>query len=69
MTYDELKKHEKGVRRFYHDDITVVVIFIDSELLEQNIHVPEMSVRGGIDTIGPSRFNIQLPNTNSKSVG
>lgn len=59
MTYDELKKYEKGVRRFYHDDITVIVLFIDSELLEQNMNVPEMSIRGGIDTIGPSRFSIQ----------
>lgn len=68
MRYDDLKKFQKGVRRFFHDDITVVVIFIDNELLEKSISAPELSVRGGIDTIGPSRFNIlQETDANTKS--
>lgn len=58
MGYDELKKIDKGDRRFYHDDITVVVIFIDHELLVNKISVPELSVRGFVDTVGPSNFNI-----------
>lgn len=58
MRYDDLKKVEKGIRRFFHDDITVVVIFIDPELLEKNLTTPELSVRGFIDTAGPSSFNI-----------
>ncbi|KAF5474048.1 hypothetical protein F2P56_005987 [Juglans regia] len=58
MRYDDLKKVEKGVRRFFHDDITVVVIFIDHELLGKKISVPELSVKGFIDTVGPSNFNI-----------
>lgn len=58
LRYDDLKKIEKGVRRFFHDDITVVVIFIDNELSRQKISVPELSVRGFIDTVGPSNFNI-----------
>lgn len=58
MDYDELKKIDKGDRRFYHDDITVVVIFIDHELLGNKISVPGLSVRGFVDTVGPSNFNI-----------
>lgn len=29
MRYDELRKIEKGTRRNYHDDITVVVVYFD----------------------------------------
>lgn len=59
MQYDNLKTIEKGTRRFFHDDITVVVIFIDHQLLENSNSVPEVSIRGFIDTVGPSNFNIQ----------
>ncbi|KAB5519422.1 hypothetical protein DKX38_023741 [Salix brachista] len=58
LRYDDLKKVDRGVRRFFHDDITVVVIFIDHELLENSTSAPEMSVRGFNDTVGPSNFNI-----------
>ncbi|KAJ6330679.1 hypothetical protein OIU76_009303 [Salix suchowensis] len=58
MRYDDLKKVDRGIRRFFHDDITVVVIFIDHELLENSTSVPEMSVKGFRDTVGPSDFNI-----------
>lgn len=58
MTYDELKKYGKGRRRMYHDDITVVVVFIDNELLKNKADVPVMSVLGGVDSIGPSMFRI-----------
>ncbi|KAK0584119.1 hypothetical protein LWI29_029870 [Acer saccharum] len=58
MRYDDLKKVEKGVRRYFHDDITVVVIFIDHELVGKKTCVPELSVRGFIDTVGPSNFEI-----------
>ncbi|CAK9148461.1 unnamed protein product [Ilex paraguariensis] len=57
MRYDDLTKVEKGVRRFFHDDITVVVTFIDHEMLEKKIFVPEVSIRGFIDAVGPSSFN------------
>ncbi|EEF31663.1 probable protein phosphatase 2C 68 [Ricinus communis] len=57
MRYDDLKKINKGNRRFFHDDITVIVIFTDHELQGKNISVPELSMRGFIDTVGPSRFN------------
>jgi len=29
MRYDELKKVEKGLRRHFHDDITVIVLYLD----------------------------------------
>ncbi|KAK8705280.1 hypothetical protein V6N13_048884 [Hibiscus sabdariffa] len=58
MRYDDLKKVDKGIRRFFHDDITVVVIFIDHESLGTKMLVPELSVRGFVDTIGQSNFNI-----------
>ncbi|XP_044487998.1 probable protein phosphatase 2C 63 [Mangifera indica] len=29
MRYDDIKKIEKGIRRHFHDDITVVVIYLD----------------------------------------
>jgi pyruvate dehydrogenase phosphatase len=29
MRYEDMTKIEKGVRRYFHDDITVIVIFLD----------------------------------------
>lgn len=57
-TYDDLKKVEKGERRCYHDDITIVVIFIDHDSLGKTQPVPELSVRGFNDTVAPSKFSI-----------
>ncbi|XVE61260.1 hypothetical protein DITRI_Ditri06bG0025500 [Diplodiscus trichospermus] len=58
MRYDDLKKVDKGIRRFFHDDITVIVIFVDNESPSTKMYVPEQSVKGFADTIGPSNFNI-----------
>ncbi|KAJ8570358.1 hypothetical protein K7X08_037330 [Anisodus acutangulus] len=58
LKYDDVKKYDKGARRSFHDDITVVVVFIDHEMLDGKLPVPELSVRGFIDTHGPSDFNI-----------
>ncbi|KAL3586504.1 hypothetical protein D5086_013371 [Populus alba] len=69
MRYDDLKKVDRGGRRFFHDDITVVVIFIDHELLGNSTSVPEMSVRGFIDTVGPSNFDfLQGVDANARSI-
>ncbi|CAL1372384.1 unnamed protein product [Linum trigynum] len=59
VAYKELKAKGNGERRRFHDDITVVVIFIDSDHDEgQNVaEVPEISFRGFIDTVGPSSFS------------
>ncbi|PKA51037.1 putative protein phosphatase 2C 43 [Apostasia shenzhenica] len=59
MRYADLKKVEKGIRRFFHDDITVIVIFIDHELLfSPNSSVPDLSVRGFVDRVGASDFSL-----------
>ena len=58
VRYKDLQKIMKGMRRFFHDDITVVVVFIDHEMVGQNITVPELSIRGFVDTVGPSNFEI-----------
>ncbi|KAI5671597.1 hypothetical protein M9H77_11961 [Catharanthus roseus] len=57
-SYDLLKKYEKGDRRFYHDDISVVVIFIDHEMLDNKVTVPVLSVRGFVDTVRPSNIEV-----------
>uniref|UniRef100_A0ACD5V5C3 Uncharacterized protein n=1 Tax=Avena sativa TaxID=4498 RepID=A0ACD5V5C3_AVESA len=59
MRYSDITRLEKGVRRFFHDDITVVVVFIDHGLLQEgnNASAPELSVRGFVDSGGPSTFS------------
>lgn len=34
MRYSDLKKINPGVRRHFHDDITVVAVFISSKMIE-----------------------------------
>ncbi|CAA6655828.1 unnamed protein product [Spirodela intermedia] len=59
MRYEDLKKIKKEARRFFHDDITVVVVFIDSEFSPgQTAGGCQMSVRGFVDSAGPSEFSI-----------
>ncbi|CAN1307726.1 Probable protein phosphatase 2C 60 [Linum perenne] len=53
MRYSDLKKIDRGVRRHFHDDITVVVLFLDSNLAIRATNVGvgnkvvNVSVRGG----------------------
>lgn len=72
MRYSDLKKIERGVRRHFHDDITVVVVFLDSNLVSRGISArgPTLSLRGGgvsvnlpPKTLGPSATPIQLANS------
>lgn len=46
MRYSDLKKIDRGVRRHFHDDITVVVVFLDSHVVSR-ASSPNVSVRGG----------------------
>ncbi|KAL4284877.1 hypothetical protein GQ457_16G023120 [Hibiscus cannabinus] len=48
MRYSDLKKIERGVRRHFHDDITVIVVFIDPHLINggSSSYSP-LSVKGG----------------------
>lgn len=32
MRYTDLKKIEKGIRRHFHDDITVIVVYLDHNI-------------------------------------
>ncbi|GAU23923.1 hypothetical protein TSUD_181120 [Trifolium subterraneum] len=49
MRYSDLKEIERGIRRHFHDDITVIVVFIDSNLVSSasNVKFNNISVRGG----------------------
>jgi len=50
MRYSDLKKIDRGVRRHFHDDITVIVLFLDSHLISRSSwHGPLLSIRGGGD--------------------
>ncbi|XP_057496847.1 probable protein phosphatase 2C 60 [Actinidia eriantha] len=49
MRFSDLKKIDRGVRRHFHDDITVVVVFIDSNFVSRagSVKIPNVSVKGG----------------------
>ncbi|CAL0320626.1 unnamed protein product [Lupinus luteus] len=49
MRYSDLKKIDRGVRRHFHDDITVIVVYLDSNLMSRasTVKFPSISVRGG----------------------
>ncbi|KAL6603473.1 hypothetical protein ACP70R_043834 [Stipagrostis hirtigluma subsp. patula] len=48
MRYSDLKKIDRGVRRHFHDDITVIVVFLDSSLVSRASTLgPALSLRGG----------------------
>lgn len=46
MRYSDLKKIDRGVRRHFHDDITVVVVYIESHVVSR-ARSGNVSVRGG----------------------
>ncbi|KAI7747520.1 hypothetical protein M8C21_016722, partial [Ambrosia artemisiifolia] len=52
--YEEVKMMEKGCRRGVHDDITVVVVFIDQQV---NIDINEASMRGFAKSTTTSSFS------------
>lgn len=45
MRYSDLKKIEAGVRRHFHDDITVMVVFLDQVVV--NTFSSLASIRAG----------------------
>ncbi|KAK8944262.1 putative protein phosphatase 2C 60 [Platanthera zijinensis] len=53
MRYSDLKKIECGVRRHFHDDITVIVLFLDSNSVSRATATkpPTLSLRGGGSTM------------------
>ncbi|KAI9123470.1 hypothetical protein K1719_004770 [Acacia pycnantha] len=56
MRYSDLKKIDRGVRRHFHDDITVIVVFLDSNLVSRasSVRFNNISVRGGGITLRPN---------------
>lgn len=52
--YDEVKRLGKGRRRSIHDDITVVVVFIDEQM---NTDIDEVSMRGFANSTTASGFS------------
>lgn len=56
MRYSDLKKIDRGVRRHFHDDITVIVVFVDSNLVSRasSVRCPTISVRGGGINLPPN---------------
>ncbi|KAL6977274.1 [pyruvate dehydrogenase (acetyl-transferring)]-phosphatase [Sarracenia purpurea var. burkii] len=38
MRYSDLKKIDRGVRRHFHDDITVIVLFLDCHLISRSFY-------------------------------
>lgn len=48
MRFSDLKKIDRGVRRHFHDDISVIVIYLDPGLIDQNFNCSSpFSMRGG----------------------
>ncbi|KAK9126874.1 hypothetical protein Scep_015720 [Stephania cephalantha] len=50
MRYSDLKKIDRGVRRHFHDDITVVVLFLDTAAISKSSSsssLPAVSIKGG----------------------
>ncbi|XP_028768061.1 probable protein phosphatase 2C 79 [Neltuma alba] len=56
MRYSDLKKIDRGVRRHFHDDITVIVVFLDSNILSKAsfVRFNSISVRGGGINLPPN---------------
>ncbi|KAF6140480.1 hypothetical protein GIB67_010310 [Kingdonia uniflora] len=70
MRYSDLKKIDRGVRRHFHDDITVIVVFLDSNLVSRASMVkgPTVSVKGGgisipANTLAPCTTPVELAST------
>lgn len=51
VRYLDLKKIERGVRRHFHDDITVVVVFLDSANPNSSV-----SMKGGVGLPATKKF-------------
>ncbi|XP_077231115.1 putative protein phosphatase 2C 60 [Tasmannia lanceolata] len=67
MRYSDLKKIDRGVRRHFHDDITVIVVFLDSNLVSKasSIKGPILSIRGGginlpVNSLAPCATPMEL---------
>ena len=54
MRYSDLKKIGRGIRRHFHDDITVIVIFLDSQMISRSAYLgPVVSIKDGGGSTSP----------------
>ncbi|KAL5994315.1 hypothetical protein ACLOJK_035187 [Asimina triloba] len=69
MRYSDLKKIDRGVRRHFHDDITVIVVFLDYNLISKasSNRGASVSVRGGVNlpanSLAPCTTPVELNTT------
>ncbi|KAK4257894.1 hypothetical protein QN277_007422 [Acacia crassicarpa] len=50
MRYSDLRKIDKKVRRHFHDDITVIVLFLNHDLISRGTVIdPPLSIRSALD--------------------
>ncbi|OWM71096.1 probable protein phosphatase 2C 42 isoform X2 [Punica granatum] len=50
MRYSDLRKIDKKVRRHFHDDITVIVLFLNHDLISRgSVQEPPLSVRSALE--------------------
>jgi pyruvate dehydrogenase phosphatase len=50
MRYSDLRKIDKKVRRHFHDDITVIVLFLNHDLISKGMVLdPPLSIRSSRD--------------------
>ncbi|KAL4200882.1 hypothetical protein AMTRI_Chr02g255840 [Amborella trichopoda] len=58
--YSNLKTIQPGSRRHFHDDISVVVVFVDHELVDRlpNQSTRAVSIRGFVNNEWPSLFSL-----------
>ena len=62
IRYSDLKKIERGVRKLFHDDITVIVVFFDSNATATAAWSrPTVSLRGGGVPIPSNTLHSQFP--------
>ncbi|KAL6336276.1 hypothetical protein AAG906_014445 [Vitis piasezkii] len=55
MRYSDLKKIDRGVRRHFHDDITVVIVFLDPLLIKRSSSSGcPFSIKGGVKAPAPA---------------
>ncbi|CAM8973274.1 unnamed protein product [Rhodiola kirilowii] len=48
MRYSDLKKIDRGVRRHFHDDITVVVVYLDQVMINRSMDASALSIKCGL---------------------
>lgn len=50
MRYSDLRRIDKKVRRHFHDDITVIVLFLNHDLISRGtVQDPPLSVRSALE--------------------